>query len=168
MTHSITVKNLKVAEFASEETLCFQATVYVDGKRAFLASNEGHGGPTNFDPLKFSKPEVARFRALVADLAKWAKTLPKGTAHLDVYDQCLESLVDDAVQKAQDEKRLRKLLKKGTIWTQANGQRAEIRAYRCSPSDPGFRAFVERDFPGAVILNDVPFERAMELYIASS
>ena len=40
----ITVKNLKVAEFASEETLCFTATVYIDGKMAFTAKNDGHGG----------------------------------------------------------------------------------------------------------------------------
>ena len=40
----ITVKNVKVAEFASEETLCFEATVYIDGVRAFTAHNDGHGG----------------------------------------------------------------------------------------------------------------------------
>ncbi len=48
---AITLKNLKVAEFASEETVCFQATVYVDGKRFCIASNEGHGGPDRYDPL---------------------------------------------------------------------------------------------------------------------
>ena len=48
---AITMKGLKVAEFASEETTCFQATVYVDGKRFCIASNEGHGGPDRFDAL---------------------------------------------------------------------------------------------------------------------
>ena len=43
----ITLKNLKVAKFMSQETTCFQATVYVDGKKAGTAENEGHGGCTN-------------------------------------------------------------------------------------------------------------------------
>ena len=38
---TITVKNLKIAQFASEETLCFEASVYVDGKRAFVAHYDG-------------------------------------------------------------------------------------------------------------------------------
>ena len=41
----ITVKNLKHAAFASEETHCFEATVYVDGVKFCKASNDGHGGP---------------------------------------------------------------------------------------------------------------------------
>lgn len=43
---SITVKNVKIAEFMSEETLCFTATVYQDGKRIGEAKNDGHGGCT--------------------------------------------------------------------------------------------------------------------------
>lgn len=40
----ITLKNLKVAKFMSQETLCYQATIYVDDKKAGTAENEGHGG----------------------------------------------------------------------------------------------------------------------------
>lgn len=43
----ITLKNLKVAKFMSHETTCFQATIYVDGKKAGFAENEGQGGCTN-------------------------------------------------------------------------------------------------------------------------
>lgn len=42
----ITLKNLKVADFASEETLCFTATVVFDGVPIAEARNEGHGGST--------------------------------------------------------------------------------------------------------------------------
>ncbi len=47
----ITIKNLKYAAFASQETSCFEGTVYVDGKRFCIASNEGHGGPDSYDAL---------------------------------------------------------------------------------------------------------------------
>lgn len=35
---------LKVSDFASEETLCFQASILLDGKKVGTASNDGHGG----------------------------------------------------------------------------------------------------------------------------
>jgi hypothetical protein len=40
----ITLKNIKHAEFASEETNCYKASVYFDGKRVGIVSNDGHGG----------------------------------------------------------------------------------------------------------------------------
>ena len=43
----ITLKNLKVAKFMSQDTLCYQATIYVDGKKAGTVENEGHGGCSN-------------------------------------------------------------------------------------------------------------------------
>lgn len=51
MKPTVILKNLKYAAFASEETHCFEATVYVDGKRFCIASNEGHGGPDRYDAL---------------------------------------------------------------------------------------------------------------------
>lgn len=47
----IELKNVRYAAFASEETSCFQATVYVDGKPFCLASNDGHGGPDFYEPI---------------------------------------------------------------------------------------------------------------------
>ena len=41
---NVTLKSIKVAKFASEETLCFEANIYVDGKKIGVAYNEGHGG----------------------------------------------------------------------------------------------------------------------------
>jgi len=41
----ISIKGLKQSEFASRETHCFEATVYVNGKRSFSAQNDGWGGP---------------------------------------------------------------------------------------------------------------------------
>jgi hypothetical protein len=51
MKPKVTIKNLKYAAFASQETSCFEATVYVDGKRFCTARNEGSGGPDRYDAL---------------------------------------------------------------------------------------------------------------------
>lgn len=43
----ITVKNVKFLHSLSEETLCFTATVYENGKKIGDARNRGHGGNTD-------------------------------------------------------------------------------------------------------------------------
>lgn len=42
--NKIEIKNIKISDFASEETTCFQASVYLDGERICTASNQGTGG----------------------------------------------------------------------------------------------------------------------------
>ena len=44
MSNRIDIKNLKVAEFLSEETVAFSVSLYWDGKKVGEASNDGHGG----------------------------------------------------------------------------------------------------------------------------
>lgn len=46
----IELKNLKYAEFASQETHCFEASLYVDGKRIGVVANDGRGGCNGYTP----------------------------------------------------------------------------------------------------------------------
>jgi len=59
MTTTFTLKNLKVCEWASEETTCFTATLYVDGKRVGNCSNDGHGGCNRYDFNETTYAELA-------------------------------------------------------------------------------------------------------------
>ena len=61
----IEIKNVKYAEFASEETNCFNASVYIDGVKAGTVSNDGNGGCDMFQPWELEKR-----------LNEYAKTLP--------------------------------------------------------------------------------------------
>lgn len=45
--HTFTLKNIKTCDFMSEETVCFEANLYCDGKLLARVSNDGHGGQTN-------------------------------------------------------------------------------------------------------------------------
>ena len=56
----IELKNFKYAAFASEETLCFTASVYVDGVRTFMASNSGHGESNSIHPVNGKNREDIR------------------------------------------------------------------------------------------------------------
>lgn len=46
-TKNFELKKLKFHEDMSEETPCFSADLYENGKLVAHASNDGHGGPNN-------------------------------------------------------------------------------------------------------------------------
>tara|TARA_R110000737_G_scaffold350367_1_gene389102 strand:+ start:54 stop:524 length:471 start_codon:yes stop_codon:yes gene_type:complete len=70
----IELKNVKYAAFASEETSCYSASLYVNGKKIGEVSNEGHGGPDAF------YGDRAAYKA--AD--EWCRAnLPKWSMHDD-------------------------------------------------------------------------------------
>ena len=48
----ITLKKVKLVESLSEETACFSADVYVDGKLVAPVSNRGQGGPNEVRPAE--------------------------------------------------------------------------------------------------------------------
>jgi len=80
----IEIKNVKYAAHASQETHCFQATVYVDGERFAIASNEGHGGCDNLYPVK---KDVSRadFMDQVFNVAK--RVNPNAVRSFDEVDR---------------------------------------------------------------------------------
>tara|TARA_Y100000310_G_scaffold186462_1_gene186626 strand:- start:883 stop:1344 length:462 start_codon:yes stop_codon:yes gene_type:complete len=45
----ITLKNVKIYAGLSEETIAFNASVYIDGKKVGDAKNNGHGGANDVD-----------------------------------------------------------------------------------------------------------------------
>lgn len=68
MKNQIELKSVKFSEWNSEETNCFQAMVYFNGKRVGMASNEGRGGCTWVRPtdnIEDYKAFVAHCEALV-------------------------------------------------------------------------------------------------------
>lgn len=109
----IELKNLKYAAFASEETLCFNATVYIDGVKAGTADSDGKGGATRIEP-----------RALEEQLNAHAKTLPLGTfseaAGGGTFEQDAESLLNDLVNAALALKDYKKLITTRLVWTRTD------------------------------------------------
>lgn len=46
----VEIRNVKYSEWSSHETNCFNASVYIDGKRVGTARNDGSGGPNFYHP----------------------------------------------------------------------------------------------------------------------
>ena len=112
----IKLKNLKIAKFMSEETTCFQATIYVDGKIAGTAQNDGHGGSTycHLDP-KYHDLITKKFTIpCYCDGHEKDCFLCNGTG---TFEGSLDDYLDHLVETTQKEKErtafTKKLLKKG-------------------------------------------------------
>lgn len=105
----ITLKSLKVAKFASEETLCFTATVLFDGKPIAHARNDGTGGCALVQPMQ-------GMRALLEAAEAYAQSLPpEVTDYPDPADPSgrmtfsitLEDLVDELANRMHADKQYR-------------------------------------------------------------
>ena len=96
----ITISGLKVAKFASEETLCFEAKVLFDGVVFAEARNDGHGGCTFVSPLQGKSQRMI-------DAEEFAKTIDP-----DAFDGPLTSIVDDLVAAEEDRKTVERAFKR--------------------------------------------------------
>ena len=80
------LKNIKHTAWASEETHCYQASLYVDGKPVAIVSNDGHGGcDRDYDHPKFK----GDYRATMKAVDAYFKSLPKTDA-CDIFPEGME------------------------------------------------------------------------------
>jgi hypothetical protein len=106
---NIELKNLKTMASLSEETPCYTATIYINGERAFEASNRGHGGSDDYHRVDgYTGPSERQIN-------EWlAKNKPL-TGEFATLDNCLEFVVGDLINKALAEKALRGKLNRQII-----------------------------------------------------
>ena len=100
----ITLKNVKIYAGLSEETIAFNASVYIDGKKVGEAKNAGHGGANDVD-VRDSEGRWHRdlLKEMETECAKhtWAYDNETHNHNLDSY---IGELVDN-VQEQRDLKR---------------------------------------------------------------
>ena len=117
----IELKNVKVNEAFSEETTCFMADVFVNGKKVAHAKNDGRGGCTDYYPYEGQ-------RELLNQAELFCKSLP--TKPIDFgdrvvnFDQSLESVIDDLLfekEKAKEQKKIDKLCETNIVFGKPNG-----------------------------------------------
>ncbi|HCF0987702.1 TPA: hypothetical protein NI674_006249 [Pseudomonas aeruginosa] len=105
----IALKNLKVAEFASEETLCFTATVLFDGVVVAEARNDGHGGSTFLHALQGKRDQLSEAEQFATSLPP--ARLDGGVSGEDddplIVDVTLDFLVDQLAEAMHGDRKLR-------------------------------------------------------------
>ena len=201
-TPQITVRNLKIAEFASQETLCFEATIYVDGKRFCTASNQGHGGDNEFHPLRprggFKSGSDAgnagrELDAAIKAIGKLANPNAKDTwdetrvelvdaepVKLDDWDrhmmedgtvttwQVFDHLVGHAITRAQYAKDLKRLLTRRAVFIDDDNRISNTKQVSAAAWDDDFLGRCRKAYPGETMLNDLPFEDALDRFIGAA
>lgn len=160
---NIELKSVKYAAFASEETACFRAVVFIDGVKAGEVSNDGHGGCDMFSPW-----------SLADRLNEYAKTLPAeplgfkddgGKPYMHQPDA--ESLIGRALDAWLMARDFDRAIKRRVLFTKADGK-----VYQ-TPTMPPERV---RDLlanpqrlKGAVqVLNSLPRDQALAAYAATA
>ena len=155
---NITLKNVKFSEFASQETNCFEATVYIDGKRAGVASNEGHGGCNNYYP-----------NTLCAILDEHAENLPPIVSqYLDangkpmVLEHDSDTLIGDLFDYWLQSRDLKKSLAKSILFIGEDGKlwRSKQTDLKAALS----HADIHKKLKTNQILNLMPFDAALSIY----
>lgn len=166
----VELKSFKHMASLSEETLCFSARLYVNGKAVADCSNRGHGGMTDVYPLK---PE---FRSLLEDVvAHYQNTVPKQTIEVggktEELDWSLDFIVDVLAGDAEATADLKRRLRNKTLFTDKDGRVFAINApFDADGSKKGLTAdrlaqIGQRDgFVVDKILNALPLPDALKIF----
>lgn len=159
----LSIKNLKILKMASEETLCFEAVVYVDGKKAFQAHNAGHGGCNDYHAFDEAGEKTLK------DAHAWAKAQPKVTSDSLVmsgepftFQPDLDYFISELIEAVEIEREVKKefnsLMKKPSIKV---GEK--IFHYKCPVTHPKWREVARKQYPDCIIINDMPAEEAIKV-----
>jgi len=160
----VELKNLKHSEYASHVTHCYEATVWINGKRAFYARNDGGGGEDLYAPLE--NQERSEFTSSLNDLINHCLTLPKWGSEFggkDDMDVTPEILIGNLVNDMLDAKKLKKALKAKVLFVNENG--IYQTGYRGSRKvDQNLIDMVKDENPDCIVLNCLAFSEALDLY----
>jgi len=163
---TLEVKNITHYARGSEETPCYNATVYINGKKAIEVSNDGHGGCDR----QHTYPEIEE-RGLVQKANEWCvKTFGQGSfdfmsdgeKETCTYDIDLEHHCHDELYKWLDTKILKKDLKKQYLFV----EKGQLMGYKkkANDTDTAFKHFFEKNHPNEKCLNFLPFDDALKLF----
>jgi len=167
------LKKLQYSEFASHETHCFQADIWVDGKKTLLAENDGRGGPNYYaNACPDSHRPNAEILLLIDKIVNEHKGELKA-AYGDWVDEwgsnstLMDTLISLMIERKLNEKELKKDLRKYIFFTNEAGElmKAKSRSRKVSPEEIDlFRQHEDC----TVILNEMPFEEAYDIVFPST
>ncbi len=149
------LKNIKHTAWASQETHCYQASLYVDGDPVAIVSNDGHGGADRYyDHPKFKGFGEVAWYDKMQEVHEYFKSLPNIPSEwcADGLPQKLEYWCAEQVDDWLSARELKSRLKKQFLFQFAD--KVGVFAHKTRPS----RAHK------ATILNDLPFDEALSIW----
>ena len=163
----VELKNIKHTQWASEETHCYQAALYVDGKPVAIVSNDGHGGcDRDYDHPKFK----GDYRATMKAVHDYFKTLPKTDPcewMPDGMEQQLEFWCADQVNEFLCSRDLKRKMKSHVL-VQLKGKDGVFQTKFHPTVTKGEWVINKQAGVTRRILNDMPFDEALVIWMASA
>jgi len=157
----ITLKNVKHSEFASQETNCYEASIYFDGKKIGAVGNDGHGGCDNQYPEN---------RAAWADMEAYIKSLPSKMVDIGLKDGELyeavpdvESICNELVTSFLVRRDYKRLIKNKVVFA-LDGELRATGKCKNAGALPSWCEQIAVKYPTAKILNTMPEADALALY----
>ena len=176
----ITLKSIKYTAWASQETHCFQAVIYLDGKRALNVENDGRGACNNYwgikDQTKSEELEMlTKCTKYGADFVKENRdlTMEVDGETIDLSDmpdsELLDWLITDLVNEQLCLKEMKRCLKSKIHIFDAEDN--NIYSFKQKPT-PEAMSSCKREHSGEdkywVYLNDLSEQEAFKLWRKSS
>ena len=175
----ITLKSIKHTVWASQETHCFQAVIYLDGKRVLNVDNAGRGASHKYWSVKEQEQEETkkildecRQHAYEFLKANRALTMEVDGETIDMSDmpdsELLDWLIADLVNEHLCLKEMKRCLKSKITYfnTKTNG----VFAFYTKPTPEAMSACkkANSDKDHWVYLNDLSEQEAFKLWRKSS
>lgn len=152
----IELKKITFNARLSEDSNCFSADLWIDGKKIGEVGNEGFGGPDFFrgDRAAYDKADA------------WCKAnLPSDTYEGITIETDLEIKYNDILVQTLIARDVKRLLKSKVLCYHEG--RPGIYQYKwkgVKAVGPAHIASVRKDHPKAIILNELPLDKAVEIY----
>ena len=159
----IELKNISYSERMSEETSCFSADLWVDGKKIGEVSNRGTGGCDDFHGDRAAYDAADAW--CKANLPRWSLDDDRP----DLFPTDLEMHVASLLSEWLARKDMKRLFAKSVIFKlpEKPGLYELKVKIPMKPTDPRLIAHVTAKHPGAVILSTLPEAEALGLYRAA-
>jgi hypothetical protein len=158
----IELKNIKYSEFASHETSCYEATIYIDGKKAGIVENDGRGGCDNVVPWQLAQEIDAYAKTLPPVVSKW---IDPDTGKPAEMEQTHETIFGDILIDWLHAKDLKRAMSRCVMFTREDGRVYQATSMK---KDALAKYLSESKLKEALkakeILNLLPFGKALEIY----
>lgn len=157
----IELKNIKHTAWASQETHCYQATLYVDGVKWGTVSNQGHGGCDLFDGAEgYDWDDLAELNQRIKETYEPYEyegyTLKKN----------LEMVCGDLVNQWLRDRDFNKAMKAKVLFTKPNVQGVWQLAVKKPLTFEVMLAKAKAQHPQYTYLADLPVDEAKAIYFA--
>jgi hypothetical protein len=159
------LKKIQFFEAGSEETNCYNAVVYINGKAAIAVQNDGHGGSDMQHPLVgFDRSIIDAANEFCkknfpATVFLWGGKTKDNISQKDILYACLETWCGDQIHESLLRKDAKKLttgkvsfVEGGQIWSIATKKKPEA----------DIVAYIKSKYGDVPILNNMPIEQQIQ------